>query len=86
LLALRGEEGSLRFLIHPELRTIVQGQDLAYLESLLRDFQKRAKLHPEALFKQLSSLGIGPLVPQGVGSNLSEYPAIQTLCSKFVEL
>jgi len=48
---LRDREGNLSFLVHPELSTIVQKNDLEYLEALLQDFLERAKLHPEALFK-----------------------------------
>jgi hypothetical protein len=86
LLVLRDEKGRLRFHIHPELRTMVQGEDLAYLESLLQDFLERAKLHPEALFKQLSFLDVGSLTTQEVGSNLSDHPPLLKMCSRFVQL
>jgi hypothetical protein len=85
-LVLKRPDGSLRFLIHPELRTIVRGEDLAFLESLLQDFTERAKLHPAALFQHLSSLGVGPLTTQITGSNLSESPSIQELFSSFTNL
>jgi hypothetical protein len=55
------EKGKLRFLAHPQWREMVSGKDLSYLESLFEDFVERAKLHP-ALFQQLSSHGVGPLV------------------------
>jgi hypothetical protein len=42
--------------------------------------------HPAALFKQLSSLGVGPLVTQEVGSNISNHPLLLILCSRFVKL
>jgi hypothetical protein len=83
---LKDENGSLRFLIHPELRSIVEGEDLAYIEDLLQDFLERAKQDPEALFKQLSSLGVGPLVVNEIGSNLCDCPSIQKLSSQFVQL
>jgi hypothetical protein len=79
-------EGSLRFLVHPKLRAIVSDNDLSYLESLLKDFLERAKLNPAALFKQLSSLGVGPLVTQEAGSNISDHPSLLNLCSRFVQL
>lgn len=78
--------GSLRFLVHPEFHTVVKDNDLPYLESLLKDFLKRAKLNPAALFTQLSSLGVGPLVTQETGSNISDHPHILKLCSRFVKL
>jgi len=86
LLVLRDRQGDLRFLIHPELRIIVHPEDLDYIESLLLDFGERAKQHPDDLFKQLSSLNVGPFVTNEVGSSLSEFPAIQKLSSDFVQL
>lgn len=86
LLALRDEEGGLRFLVHRELSAIVQGEDWAYLQSLLQDFEERAKLDSAGLFKQLSTLSVGPLVTRVVGTDINEYPEIQALSSAFVEL
>ena len=86
LIVLRDGEGNLRFLVHPELHTIIQEKDLDYIQSLLKDFLERAKLEPAALFKQLSSLGIGSLVTQEVGSNLADDSSLQELSSSFVEL
>lgn len=86
LLVLKDGDGSLRFLIHPELRAIVTENDLPYIQSLLQDFHERAKLHPEALFKQLSSLGVGPLVTHAAGPSISEHPALLEMYSSFVQL
>jgi hypothetical protein len=83
---LREEQGRLRFLVDPEWREVVRGEDLALIESLLRDFTERAKLHPAALFKHLSSLGVGPLVTREVGSGISEHPSIKEISSRFLEL
>lgn len=86
MFAIREAECNLRFLVHPELSSIVCEDDLIYLESLLRDFRERAKLHPEALFKQLCSLGSGPLVAQEVGPNFRDRPTLQELSSTFVQV
>jgi hypothetical protein len=86
LLVLEDEEGSLRFLVHPELHVVVTDNDLSYIESLLKDFLERAKENPAALFMQLSSLGVGPLVTQETGSNISDHPTLMNLCSRFVQL
>jgi hypothetical protein len=83
---LEGEEDELRFLVHPDLRTVVAENDLPYLDSLLRDWVERTKLDPAALFKQLCSLGVGPLVTQEVGSSISDCPPLLYLCSHFVQL
>jgi hypothetical protein len=83
---LRERGGQLRFLVNPEWRSIVQTSDLAYLESLVQDFLERAKREPEELFAQLSALGVGPLVTYRVGSQVSDYQALEKLCSSFVAL
>jgi hypothetical protein len=86
IVVLREEGGTLRFFVHSKLRRIVHGEDLAYLDFLLKDCLERAKLQPEALFKQLSSLGVGPLVTQETESKLSDHILIQELSSTFIEL
>jgi len=86
LLVLEDGEGSLRFLVHPELRAIVSDNDLSYIESLILDLRERAMLNPEDLCKQLSSLGVGPLVTYEAGSNIYDHPHILKLRSHFVKL
>lgn len=86
LLVLRDGEGNLKLMVHPELRRIVLRADTALLETLIQDFIERAKLHPEQLFKHLSSLGVGPLVTKEVGSSLSDHPHLMELRTQFVEL
>ncbi len=86
MLALRESAGTLRVLVHPDLSAMVQEQDFGYLQSLLQDFKERALLHPASLFKQLCSLGSGPLVTQTGGTDLSGCPMIHALTSKFVML
>jgi hypothetical protein len=83
---LEDKGGSLRFLVHPELRAIVQDNDLAYIESLILDLSERAMLNPADLFKQLSSLGVGPLVTHEAGSNIYEHPSLLNMCARFVQL
>src|SRR5271157_1216350 len=83
LLVLRREDGSLRILIHTELSAIVQREDSPYIEELLRDFLGRAKEHSAELFKQISSLGVGPLVTSEVGTNFSEHTALIKLLPRF---
>lgn len=86
LLVLRELGGSLSLLVHPEFRTVVEDEDRGYIESLLRDLPDRAKLYPADLFKQLSSLGVGPLVTKDVGLDLSECPSLKEATSLFVKL
>src|SRR5665213_1530221 len=86
LIVLFDGESNLRFLVRPELQTIVRSEDIELIQSLFKDFLERAKQEPAALFKQLSSLGIGSLVTQDVGSNLADDSSLQELSLKFVEL
>jgi hypothetical protein len=78
--------GSLQFLVDPGWRSIVCERDLEYIGSLLHDFLGRSKEQPAALFEQLSSLDVGPLVTQETGVRISDHPAIAELTSRFVAL
>lgn len=85
LLVLRDEAGNLRFMAHPNWRAIVQAEDLEYIDTLLRDFLERANLHPDVLFKHISSLAVGPLVTQEVGVSISGNALLLEQCSHFVQ-
>jgi len=82
----KAASGSLRFLVDPGWRSVVCARDLEYIGSLLHDFLGRAKEEPAALFEQLSSIGVGPLVTQAAGERISDYPALAELASRFVRL
>jgi hypothetical protein len=86
LLVLEIANDQLRFFVHPEWRSLVQLEDLNYINDLLIDFLERAKEQPAALFKQLSSLGVGPLVTHHTGERISDYPHLLELFSRFVQL
>ena len=86
LLVLRDENGALRLMVSPDLRTIVQGDDWTYLDPLLLDLLDRAKAQPGDLFKQLSSVGVGPLVTQEVGRELTDHPKLRDLPDLFIDL
>lgn len=86
LFALWNEEGSLTLLVHPDLRSVVMKDDYAYFDSLLPDLVERSRLNPLELFKQLCSLGVGPLVTQEAGKSISDHPAMLVLSSRFVLL
>jgi hypothetical protein len=83
---LEDANGSLHFLVHPDWRLIVKPGDVKYFDSILEDFCERATGQPESLFKQLSSLSVGPLVTQETGSRISDYPHLSALLSRFVHL
>jgi hypothetical protein len=43
-------------------------------------------LHPEVLFKQISSLGVGPLVVRDIELNFVDRPPFREISSGVVEL
>jgi len=86
LLVIQEAEDALRFMIHPNLRDIVDAIDLPYIQSLLVDFLERVKLNATHLFRHLCSLAIGPLLTEAVGEQLSLYPEINKLTAQFIPL
>ena len=86
LLVLRDSKGGLRLLTDPDWRSLVQRQDVDYISALLADFFVRATEQPAALFEQLSSLSIGPLVTQETGEQISDHSRILELVSRFVQV
>jgi hypothetical protein len=86
LIVFRAASGGLRFLVDPSWHSVVNVQDAEYIECLLHDFLERAKEQPTALFEQLSSLSVGPLVTQETGEQISDHAALAELSSRFVPL
>lgn len=79
LLVLKDEQDKLRFFVNPEWRTIALEQDSEYIKTLIEDLLERSKVDPDALFKQITSLGVGPIVAEEVGSSLDNSQLIQKL-------
>ena len=77
------DSGILRFLVHPNLKNIVDAIDFPYIESLLRDFVRRISQYATELFRQLCKLAVGPLQAHTVGEQLCEYPDIHDLSLQF---
>jgi len=86
LFALRDEDGGLLFSVHPEWRMMVRVKHVVPLEALLDDFKERAKRHPDELFRQISSLGVGLLQTRETGENLDEFPSLRDLFLSFIQL
>lgn len=84
MLALLDQHGRLRILVDPELRMMVESDDWLHLDALLKDFRERARTDPAALFKQLSSLNVGPLVTEVVGMRISDHPTLATRTVRLV--
>ena len=81
----RPSENELRIQINPQWRDFVVEIDLDYLESLLQDLKLRAAEEPEALFRQLSSLSVGPVITHDAGESLADHPQLLQLCNAFVD-
>ena len=80
-----GKSGADLF-VSPNFDVIVHDDDRNYINALLEDFKQRSKADPATLFKQLSSLGVGPLVTHATGTSISDHAGLSVLCSSFVEL
>lgn len=78
------EPAGLRLLVHPELQSGIAIEDREYFDSLLKDFVERAQTQPAALFRQLCSLAVGPLIVSLTGPALVEHPHLLSHCARFV--
>ena len=86
LLVFEEAKGALRFFVHPDWRSLIQQEDVNYISDLLIDALERAEEQPAAFFRQLSSLGVGPLVTQQTGAQVSDCPSLLNILSEFVRL
>jgi hypothetical protein len=86
LLVIHEADCILRFLVNPNLKTIVGAIDLPHIESLLKDFVELINLHAAQLFRQLCSLAVGPLQAESVGEDLYEHPELHELALQFAPL
>jgi hypothetical protein len=66
LLAVKGEN-DLQLYLHKAFQQNTADRDLRYMKELLPDLLVRSTQSPEAAFRQLSQLSVGPLVTDEVG-------------------
>lgn len=78
--------GDLHMFLNPAWEKIVRPEDHDYFDELWADFAQRARVAPEALFEQLTSLSTGPIATSAVGAHLSDYPDLQELVENFVPI
>ena len=71
LLFLRTSSGALRVLSHRNWQNIVRPGEMEYVRELMDDFRVRARCSPDALFRQVASLSVGPLRTFGVGDHFN---------------
>jgi hypothetical protein len=86
ILAIEDHGRGFRFRVSPDLSAIVAESDLPYIQDLLADFPERSRSDPDALFEQLSSLTVGVLVVQRVGTVDADADYLQSCCADFVPL
>lgn len=86
LFAIKDRAG-LRLYAHPALGQQISDRDRHYVEELVKDLVQRSKQDPEDVFRQLSSLSVGPLITdesgwvEGQSSLASTYPDF-SLCTE----
>ena len=61
------EPEELILLVHPDWNQLVASEHKSYLQALFADLKERATIDPGAVFKQVSSLSVGPLITSATG-------------------
>lgn len=72
--------------VHSDWRSIARREDQPVLKALFDDFKERARLDSGNLLRQLSTLGVGPLVTCEAGQNLFERPDLLLLFERFEDI
>jgi hypothetical protein len=67
LLACEDGQDGWAFLVSPDFWQVVHEGDLQIINDFRLDLSARARRYPGALFLQLSSMSVGPLVTHKVG-------------------
>ena len=73
---LLSNDAKLEVYIAPGLRSLVKPEDWTYINALLNDLKERARVEPEQLFRQLSSLNVGPLICEMAGARIEDNVAL----------
>ena len=76
VLVLLSNDAKLEVYIAPGLRSLVKPEDWTYINALLNDLKERARVEPEQLFRQLSSLNVGPLICEMAGARIEDNVAL----------
>jgi hypothetical protein len=86
LIANRQRSGELSIRVHSNWRQIVIPADHDYLQATLDDLAARARIDPESLLKQVSTLSVGPLQTYHAGQTLADHPDLLHLFDRFMEM
>lgn len=77
---------SFNVFVDPNWQEVAETSDHDYIGAILADFKNRAKIDAKALFRQASSLSVGPLVTSEVGTFQLNDPSWTDLLSRLVEV
>ena len=80
------DSNRLRLFVRAAWRDVIDSSDQQYIEALLDDFRDRAKSEPDMLFRQASSLSVGPIVTHETGSLSGDESARANLLQGLVEV
>jgi hypothetical protein len=86
LMVVKYGKGDLGFLVSPHLLQIAQSSDLQYILDFLLDLPRRARRYPNALFRQLSRLSVGPLITHKATLTRADDKYLRAHCAEFVDL
>ncbi len=86
LLAHMNSHRGLSLFFNPRWNEIVECGHQDYVHSLLDDLAVRAKSDPDAVFQQVTSLGVGPIVTRNVGQWDTRDHMVDALQADFKEL
>lgn len=86
LLACEDGQDGWAFLVSPDFWQVVHEGDLQIINDFRLDLSARARRYPGALFLQLSSMSVGPLVTHKVGLTGDDDQYLIARCAEFVDL
>lgn len=78
------EAEGLHVFANPDLHNRVDGEDFDFLQALVTNWPAYARLDIAEFFRQIHTLGIGPLMLAEEGSNLLDYPSLVEFYSRFI--
>lgn len=80
------EAGNLRVFVDPTWSRKVGYADRDYIAAILSDFKSRIDFDPDAVFNQITSLNLGPLVTHDLGTLPNDDPRLTGMANGLQEL
>lgn len=79
-------DAQIDYYVHPKWPRLIRARDEFYFVQLFRDLLLRSVQDSEGVFRQLSSLSVGPLVCRLSGSATAVQSALRAQCRDFIPL